>query len=397
MGFKDLFKKKEVADDNINVTEDKAEEKACAVKAQEEKTEEASEQKEEDKAEEKPPVQENAEPQQQAAPSKMIPDERKQEIAQMVFKKKIEESDLESLNIQETIFLLVNVDHFNEESSEGVENYEEKCEVIDRVLAKKLADAEVLYMTFDAGTNFPYITQGCVEIYSELEYAQDAVRHYGEQYRPVQICEVRKDDSRFPDKMSIFEFLYYLGMEHLLIDNGKFKTVVNREDVMAIANKNPDYKLDKPIVNPKLRYALIEFFQEVKWPVTYEKREEVIHEKEDRMLDELKKAKFLVPMLFDGEEVTIAQNQVAPQPGKNMILPKLETQEHVCFTPIFTDWTEFVKIYPKDKWNGLVITFDEATTLCKDMGIVINPAGENLIMNQQSFEALRSREENKNK
>ena len=97
MGFKDLFKKKEVADDNINVTEDKAEEKACAVKAQEEKTEDASEQKEEDKAEEKPTVQEDAEPQQQAAPSKMIPDERKQEIAQMVFKKKIEESDLESL------------------------------------------------------------------------------------------------------------------------------------------------------------------------------------------------------------------------------------------------------------------------------------------------------------
>lgn len=397
MGFKNLFKKKEVADDNINVTEDKVEEKAEGEKAQEEKTEEASEQKEEVKAEEKPQVQENAEPQQQAAPAKMISNERKQEIAQMVFKKKIEESDLESLNIQETIFLLVNVDHFNEESSEGVENYEEKCEVIDRVLAKKLADAEVLYMTFDAGTNFPYITQGCVEIYSELEYAQDAVRHYGEQYRAVQICEVRKDDSRFPDKMSIFEFLYYLGMEHLLIDNGKFKTVVNREDVMAIANKNPDYKLDKPIVNPKLRYALIEFFQEVKWPVTYEKREEVIHEKEDRMLDELKKAKFLVPMMFDGEEVTKAQNQVAPQAGKNMILPKLETKEHVCFTPIFTDWTEFVKIYPKDKWNGLVITFDEATTLCKDMGIVINPAGENLIMNQQSFEALRSREENKNK
>ena len=389
MGFKDLFKKKEVADDNINVTEDKVEEKTEAVQAKEEKPEEV-------KAEEKPPVQEE-QPQLKAAPSKMIPDERKQEIAQMVFKKKIEESDLESLNIQETIFLLVNVDHFNEESEEGVENYEEKCEVIDLVLAKKLANAEVLYMTFDAGTNFPYITQGCVEIYSELEYAQDAVRHYGEQYRAVQICEVRKDDSRFPDKMSVFEFLYYLGMEHLLIDNGKFKTVVNRDDVLKITNRNPEYQLDKPIENPKLRYALIEFFQEVKWPVTYEKRDEVIHEKEERMLEELKKAKFLVPMLFDGEEVTKAQNQVAPQPNKNMILPKLETQEHVCFTPIFTDWTEFVKIYPKDKWNGLVITFEEATTLCKDMGIVINPAGENLIMNQQSFEALRSREENENK
>ena len=76
-----------------------------------------------------------------------------------------------------------------------------------------------------------------------------------------------------------------------------------------------------------------------------------------------------------------------------MVIPKIETKEHVSFTPVFTDWTELEKIYPKDKWNGLVLSFDEAMSLNKEMGIVVNPLGENLIMNQQSFDALKARED----
>ncbi|SET66247.1 SseB family protein [[Clostridium] polysaccharolyticum] len=389
MGLKDLFRKKDVADDEINVTEDKAEE---AKETQETVKEEAP------KAQEIQEAVPQMEQPQQEIPAKMITNERRQEIGPIIFKSHIEESDLEPLSIQETIFLLVSVDHFQEESEEGVENYEEKCELLDRVLAKKLSEAEVLYMTFDAGTNLPYITQGCVEIYSEVEYAQDAVRHYGEQYRAVTICEIRKDDSKLPDKMSVFEFLYYLGMEHLLIDNGRYKTVVNREDVLAVTDKNPEYDLNKPIRNPRFRYALIEFFQEVKWPVTYEKREEVIHEKEDKMLAQLKKARFIVPMLYEGEQQASAdRKQVVPEAGRNMAIPKLETADHIAFTPIFSDWTEFIKIYPSDRWNGLVLSFEEAITLNPEIGIVINPAGENLIMNQQSFEALKMREDNQQK
>lgn len=381
MGFKDLFKKKDVTDNDINVAEDEIQEKA---EVKEEQTEAKQDESDDAKQEEV-----KSEPE---APAKVITNERRKEIGPIVFQPEIKESDLEPLSIQETIYLLVSVDHFNEESEEGVQNYEQKCKMIDKVLAKKLKDAEVLYMTFDAATNLPFITQGCVEIYSELEYAQDAVKHYGEQYRAIQLCEVRKDDSRFPNKMSVFEFLYYLGMEHLLIDNGRFKTVVNRQDVWKIKIDNPEMDVKKPITNPKLRYALIEFFQEVKWPVSYEKRDEVVKEKEDRMLDELKKAKFLVPMVFEGEEARGVEKQIAPTPGKNMVLPKVETQDHIAFTPLFTDWTEFERIYPKDQWNGLVISFDEAVTLTQETGIVINPMGENLIMNQQSFEALKNRD-----
>lgn len=414
MGFKNLFKKKEdVTENDINVTEDSAESKAEEVSDEkvEEKVREAAEralekQKRAEDAEMNQltqevlqgvmpgAVQQKAQPQERVM-AKQIPVERREEIGPIVFKKTIEESDLDPLSIQEVIFILVSLDHFNEET--GVENYEQKCEMIDQVLGKKLREAEVLYMTFDAATNFPFISQGCVEIYSEVEYAQEAVLHYREQYRNLQICEMRRDDTRLPENMSLFEFLHLLGMENILIDNGRFKTVIDRQTVLPIEDDEAKPLSEKLIINPKLRRGIIEFFQEVRWPVSYEKRDEVVKEKEDAMLEELKNARLLVPMMFDGEEVKGEKNQVVPEEGKNMILPKLETEDHICFTPLFTDWTEFMKIYPKDKWNGLIISFADAMHISQEMGVVINPAGENLIMNQQSFEALRQREENKKK
>lgn len=418
MGFKDLFKKKEnVTENDINVTEDNGESVAetsseeFADSSVEEKVKEAAErvQAKQKRAEEASMEQLTQEVLQGVMPGavppqgrpqepvmvKQIPLERREELGAIVFKDKFEESDLDPLTIQEVIYVLVSVDHFNEES--GVENYEQKCEMIDQILGKKLREAEVLYMTFDAATNFPFISQGCVEIYSEVEYAQEAVLHYREQYRNLSICEMRKDDTRLPENMSLFEFLHLLGMENILIDNGRFKTVIERQVVLPLEEDDEKPILEKPVKNPALRHAIIEFFQEARWPVTYEERDQVLSQKEETMLDELKNATLLVPMMFEGEEVQGEKNQVVPQEGKNMMLPKLETEDHICFTPLFTDWTEFIKIYPKDKWNGMIISFADAMRISQDMGVVINPAGENLIMNQQSFEALRQREENKEK
>lgn len=380
MGLKDLFKKKE------QFVEENVEEKKAEVKAEPEVKEEVST-SEPQNEKEKPA--EAANIPNENKKNIEVTEERRKEIGPIILKDEVEESDFDGLTIQETIFLLCSVDHFNEQS--GIQNYEQKCEMIDRVLAKKLAEAETLYMTFDRVTRYPFITQGCVEIYSDMSFAQDAVKHYHEQYRALEIRVINKNRSSFPDGMSVFEYLHYLGMEHILVDNGKFKTVVECQDVFPmVVNENKE--LDKPIMNPKLRFAMIDFFEEVRWPVSYEQRDEVIKTKEEKMLNQIKEARLLVPMCYDGEKVTNPQTQVEFQPEKNMILPKLQTKEQVEFTPVFTDWTEFTKIYPKDQWNGLVLTFEQVVNIGKKMGLVINPLGENLIMNQQSFEALEQRE-----
>ncbi|MBR3771472.1 MAG: SseB family protein [Clostridium sp.] len=377
MGLKDMFKKNEESvDENINVTEEKVQESTEAVETNEVHMEEEQQ---------STPAKGNEEPVQEAIEPKDITSERKQEIGPIVFKTEIEESDLAPLTIQETIFILCSVDHFNEEG--GIENYQQKCEMLDKVLAKKLAEQEVLYMTFDRATGAPFITQGCVEIYTEKAFVLEACQHYATQYRAIEPVEFVKSDSNLPDKLNLFEYLHVLGMEHILVDNGKYKTVVERGDILPIEDKK-----DKTY-NPKLRLAMIEFFEEARWMVNYEEREENMKTKEKRMLDELKTAKYLIPMSFPDQTVEGMENEVVLQDGMNMMLPKLETQDQVAFTPMFTDWMEFGKIYPKDKWNGLVVTFEQALGLVKEMGIVINPMGENLIMNQQSFEALKQMDE----
>lgn len=384
MGLKDLFKKKEqFVEENVEVKKQETDEvKAESVVKEEISTSEPQNEKE------KPA--EAANIPNENKKNIEVTEERRKEIWPIILKDEVEESDFDGLTIQETIFLLCGVDNMNEKSE--VVNYEQKCEMIDRVLAKKLAEAETLYMTFDRVTRYPFITQGCVEIYSEMAFAQDAVKHYSEQYRALEIRVIRNGKSGFPDDMKVFEYLHYLGMEHILLDNGKFKTVVECQDVFPM-ELNEEKNLDKPIMNPKLRFAIVDFFEEVRWPVSYEQRDEVMKTKEDKMLNEIKEARLLVPMCFDGEKVTTPQTQMEFQSDRKMILPKLQTKDQVEFTPVFTDWTEFTKIYQKDQWNGLVLTFDQIVQIGKKMGLVINPLGENLIMNQQSFEALDRREE----
>lgn len=385
MGFKKANKKKsEVTDFNQAAEEIK---KSKEVEKEEVKVEEQEKPVEEKASED---VKDKVVP---GSTTADLTDKRKQEIAQLVFYDDITEGDLADLTIQETIFLLCNVDFVNE--NKPVVNYEEKCEVLDKVIAKKLLEADKLYITYDLTTRMPFITQGCVEIYSEEEFAKEAVIHYKTQYRNLSVAPFDKSKKQFPEGMNVFDFLFYLGMEHLLVDNGRYKTVVDRNAVLPLDNmKNPEKSLDKPIINPELRYHIIDFLQEAKWPVSYDKRKENMETKEQKMIDDLKSAKFLMPVQFGNEAVPKRYNQVPVNREKPITVPKLKADEEHQFTPIFTDWLEFQRMYPSDQWNGMVIDFNEAIEFNNEMGIVINPMSENLIMNKQSFEALKSREEN---
>ena len=68
---------------------------------------------------------------------------------------------------------------------------------------------------------------------------------------------------------------------------------------------------------------------------------------------------------------------------------KLVNTEQASFVPLFTDWMEFQKAYDKKEWNGMIISIMDAITLAKNDGVVINPLGENLILNQNSMEEIK--------
>ncbi|MBE5962756.1 MAG: hypothetical protein E7256_15495 [Lachnospiraceae bacterium] len=324
----------------------------------------------------------------QKEPSIPITLERKNEIGPIIFEKEIKKEKLEDLNIQEVIFLIISLRHFREKFPQA--DFEQNEKVLYDNLIEKVKNAETLYMTFDKATHFPFINMGYVDLYSKKEYAEEAAEYYEKKnYRPLEVKEVKKDTSNQPQGMPIFGWLYYLGMEKLLLDNGKYKMEIKREEILP----PPDYshlpKISVPVTNPPLRYAIINFFEEMKWRVNYPQRKEQVQQKENKMIEEICKAKYLIPMKQEGKAEKIAENKVVMKERGTILFAKLVNTEQASFVPLFTDWTEFQKAYDKKEWNGMIVSIMDAITLAKKDGVVINPLGENLILNQNSMEEIK--------
>ncbi len=330
--------------------------------------------------------QKGSEPQKQA--SVPITLERKNEIGSIIFQKEITKEMLEGLSIQEEIFLLISLRHFRERFPQA--DFEKNEKVLYDGLLEKIKNADTLYMTFDKATHFPFINAGYVDIYSKEEYAKEAAEYYEKKnYRPLEVKEVQADKSNQPQGMQIFAWLYYLGLEKIMIDNGKYKMEIKREEILP----PPDYtgvpKISVPVINPKLRYTIINFFEEVKWRVNYPQRKERVEQKESRMIEEICKGRYLVPMKQDGKAEKIGENKVVMKERGTIMFAKLVNTEQASFVPLFTDWMEFQKAYDKKEWNGMIISIMDAITLAKNDGVVINPLGENLILNQNSMEEIK--------
>ena len=313
---------------------------------------------------------------------------RKNEIGPIIFEKEITEDKLTELTIQEVNFLICSLKVFHEKSP--VENYEQNDQVLKKSLIEKLRTADTLYITIDKTTNFPFINEGMVDIYSKIEFANDAVDHYTQQYRTLEVKEIIKDKTNLPNNMGIFAYLYCLGMEQLMIDNGQYKVLVSRSEILPPPDFSKVPKISVPILNPNLRFSIINFFEELRWNVNYPQRVEVMKRKENQMIEEICKAKYLVPMKHTGEVERTGDNQITFKEGGKMFFAKITNVEEISFIPVFSDWMEFEKAYNKKEWNGAIVSILDAIRIGNGDGIAINPYGENLILNEKNMAEVKA-------
>lgn len=108
------------------------------------------------------------------------------------------------------------------------------------------------------------------------------------------------------------------------------------------------------------------------------------------MLAETVNAKFLIPMKYEGK--------VQQKPGTNRLLfdkntklmfATLKNAAGETYTPVFTDFTELGKMYQPKEWGAAVISIHDAIGINKGSGIVVNPAGENLVLKDKAMEAVK--------
>lgn len=261
---------------------------------------------------------------------------------------------------------------------EGVEKSE--LEKGDRIISAvggditdKVKETETLYVLFDQKTALPFVGMHCAEVYTKEEYANQAVEHYEKVYRNITVKEVSKEHMEATGGLPLFAYLYYMGLENVIIDNGIKGVMIKRSEVLAPPDWSNLPELQVPVTNPDLRFKLNCYLSELRSGITYDGQKEMIKKQEAETVAAMREGKYLMPV----------------QKGEGLAFAIMKDREGKIYQPMFTDWIEFHKIYDKKEWGGMIGTFKDCVSLGYQRdGIVINPLGENMTLGKELIQNM---------
>lgn len=315
-----------------------------------------------------------------------LSDERKNEIGEMVFDEDISPDTLKLFSPQELLFLLTTLEMYHKHSPlPGFEKNHRKVynEVLDRV-----RNAEYLQVLYDMNTGYPFIDHGFACVYFDKDMAEEAAALFAKQYRKLTVRQCLVEDKENPNKIGFFDFLYYVGIENLIVDNGAYRARFKRNEIVAAPG---DWGQDKHKMpsNPALNFAMLDCIAEKKWPVSYEKREEVVKAKEMRMFSLMRAGHFIVPIKHEGPAEVLEDGRIKIDKDSKIEFLIIKTPDDKQFLPVYTDGFEFAKVNKGKEWNAGVFRFSDIIRFIGDRdGVVFNPDGHRVIMTGQQMMAI---------
>ena len=340
--------------------------------------------------------------------------ERKDEVGALVYEPTLKPDMLKELNLQETLFLeaALLIAH----KQHPLDNYDQNRQVIRNHFLDMVRAQEKIYVLYDARTGYPLLDGSFVLMYLEKEHAEIAAKLYAEQMRSVKIIEVpgmaaepAQHDGKI--QMKIFDYLFFLGAENIVIDNGWYKGFLRRSEISAPFYINEDPEKIPPY-NPAISFALTDYVGELRWPVQYGKRKELLQAKFNSVMKLVPKGTYLLPFrnldedtanagdqaadgaaaeqtatpTHDGmAETTDAATESAEAAKKNhrVQLPMV-TLNGKNFMPVYTDIFEFSKKFAN---SGFRPTRADFQTISRFMGnydgFIINPQGQAMVIERQ--------------
>ena len=315
--------------------------------------------------------------------------ERKEEIGVMIYDEDLSMETLKFLSGQELLFLFTALEAFNKKAP--LPEYEANHRKIYNELLGRIRDAEYLYVLYDMTTGFPYIDHGYGNVYFEEELANKAAELFNKQFRKLVARKIQVEDKEHGSKVGFFDYLYYVGIESLIVDNGAYRARFKRSEIVAAPGDwNQNEKKMSPI-NPGLNFAMLDFLEELRWPVKYDKREEVLRAKEMRMLSFIRAAQFIVPMQHEGPAETLEDGRVKLTKDNRIRFLVMKTSDDKQFLPVYTDGFEFAKLAQKNEWNAGVFRYQDIVRFVQDKdGIRINPEGQGIILTKDRMMALEA-------
>lgn len=317
--------------------------------------------------------------------------ERKDEIGEMVFDEDLSPDTLKFLSGQELLFLLTTMEVFNRKSP--LPEFKANHRKVYNELIDRLRNAKSLFVLYDNTTGYPFIDNGFANVYFEKELAEKVAGIFEAQFRKLTARECPIEvEGNDPNKKNFYDFLYYVGIENLIVDNGAYRARIKRKEIMPSPMEWGRADNDKSPKNPELNFAMLDFLEELKWPVKYEKRPEVLKAKELRMLSLLRNAKFMVPMQHEGPAEMGENGQLKFTKDTKIRFLVMKTKDDKQFLPIYTDGFEFSKLGREaGVWNVGIFSYRDIVKFAMDKdGVRINPQGHGLVITKERIAALEN-------
>ena len=317
---------------------------------------------------------------------------RKDEIGLLIYEPDLQPEMLADLSLQELLFLQTAMSVYH--AASPLLNYEKNKRVIYNELLGRIHGAEKFYIIYNRQTGYPLIDGGYVLVYLDRDHADRAAELYKAQFRDAGVVErpgeaaPEGEDGKKP--LALFDYLYYLGTENVLIDNGWYKGAVKRSEVSAPLDWNSDPKKTMPS-NPKLVFAMIDYVSELRWPVKYDKREENLKKKSERMMKRIPTARYVIPArVKDADPLNASAGMPeGKNASKQVQLPAIEVNKKK-YLPLFTDALEYGKKFAKSDMKPTVFEYKELVKFVTGgiSGIIINPNGEGIIIPKDKVQSL---------
>lgn len=307
--------------------------------------------------------------------------ERKDEIGKMIYDEDMAAESLKFLSNQEILFLLTALEVFQKKAP--LPGFEKNHRKVYNELLSRVRDSETLYVLYDATTGYPFIDHGFANVYFEKEIADKAVELFSKQFRKVVVRDVKVEnpDDTAAVKRGFFDYLYYIGIENILVDNGAYRARFKRSEIVAAPGDWGEDNRDKNPINPGLNFAMLDFMAELRWPVKYDKREEIVRAKEMRMLSLIRSSNFILPMQHEGPVEVLEDGRMKFGKDTKFKFLILNTADGKQFLPIYTDAIEFGKKLRGSEWNAAVFKYQDILKFVNDKdGITINPDGQSVVL-----------------
>lgn len=320
-------------------------------------------------------------------------EERKDEIGRrFLLTPEISQEELGGLEIQELIFLVHAAKRFKAEEAFPDVYLDERIKGFTGVLYEKIKNAEALYLAYDRATGYPYVDRDeRVWMFSQEAYAANAEDYFRQQMLMLEMKKINGEDV-----LKTFGQFHILGLSKVLFDNGQYHIEIDRDDILPPPDWSGTPEISIPVTNPGLQRAMIRFFQTLHAPTgDQEARGRELNALEAEMLDELLRAKFLLPMQLKESDPSPAdeQGRKTLKQGAVIQFGVLSAEDGSAWLPAFTDWPEFEKVYDKTAWSSNIAAYDDLLAVSGNMdGIVLNCRGLSLRIdanNRERIEAYR--------